>query len=84
VAGHQVVTKVQMQEYFFDKRGKNFFQRIAFVQTCIKMPQFGIGKPLYYEFFAPINEKDDKSAREEITYDFKSMPDEVTLLENGR
>jgi hypothetical protein len=47
------------------------------------MPMFGIGKPLYYEFFAPLNEKDDKSAREEITYDFKSMPDEVTLLQNG-
>jgi hypothetical protein len=47
------------------------------------MPKFSIGKPLYYEFFAPLNDKNDQTAKEEITYDFKSMPDEVTLLEAG-
>jgi hypothetical protein len=48
------------------------------------MPQFGIGKPIYYEFFAPLNDKNEKTVKEEIVYDFKSMPDEVALLEAGR
>ena len=73
-----------MTDYFFEKKTKNFFARISYVQTCIKMPQFSIGKPIYYEFFAPLNDKNEKTAKEEITYDFKSMPDEVTLLEAGR
>jgi hypothetical protein len=47
------------------------------------MPHFGIGKPLYYDFFAPLNEKNEKTVKEKIFYDFKSIPDEVALLEAG-
>jgi hypothetical protein len=47
------------------------------------MAQFGIGKPIYYEFFAPLNDKNEKTAKEEIAYNYKAMPDEVTLLEAG-
>ena len=45
------------------------------------MPMFGIGKPVFVEFFAPLNEKNDTTAAEEIKYDFKSLPEELDLLE---
>lgn len=48
------------------------------------MKKFGIGKPIYVDFFAPLNESNDKTAAEEIKFDFKSMPEELELLEQGR
>ena len=57
---------------------------MSYIQTALKVPKFGIGKPIYVDFFAPLNETNDKTAAEEIKFDFKSMPEELELLEQGR
>jgi hypothetical protein len=55
------------------------------LQTCVKttLSGWGIGKAIHYNFFAPLNEKTPQSAAQEINYDFKYIPDEVTLLEKN-
>jgi hypothetical protein len=40
----------------------------------------GIGKLLTHNFFAPLNDSNDLTAAEEINYNYKSMPDELSLL----
>jgi len=43
--------------------------------------QLGIGKPMYLQFYAPLDERSDKQAAKEIIYDHKSLPDDLQLLE---
>ena len=85
VPGHQVLTRQQLADYFSSKAGgKQFWNRVYYIQTALKMPQFSIGKPVYVDFFAPMNEKNEQTAAEEIKYDFKSYPEDLELLEQGR
>lgn len=53
------------------------------MQTCIRTTNHGIGKPVHYDFFAPLNDRSPKAAAQEIDYNFKHMADEVTLLERN-
>jgi len=50
----------------------------------VKAPSFGIGKQFTVHFFAPLNEKNDLTASQLINYDFKSLPDDLSLLEEKK
>jgi len=42
----------------------------------------GIGKPMYLQFYAPLDERSDKLAAKEINYDHKQMPEDLQLLQD--
>jgi hypothetical protein len=57
----------------FDKNTRardNFWKTVACAQVCVK-DQLGIGKPMYLQFYAPLDERSDKLAAKEINYDHK-------------
>jgi len=38
----------------------------------------------HFKFMAPLNDHDSLTAQQEITYNYKSMPDDLELLMTGR
>lgn len=68
----------------FDKKpnSKDFnWKTVEYIQTCVK-DKDGTGKHMVVNFFAPLNETNDKTAAQEIIYDFRQFADELTLLQN--
>ena len=66
--------------FSFKLNSKDFnWKLVEYVQSCVKDP-VGIGKAIYFHFFAPLNEESQESADLEIDYSSKSMPDDLQLL----
>jgi hypothetical protein len=63
--------------FSFKLNSKDFnWKLVEYVQSCVKDP-VGIGKAIYFHFFAPLNEESQESADLEIDYSSKSMPDDL-------
>lgn len=79
----EVYTEIEFKNFMEKKpHDKNFnWKAVEFVQTCVK-DQMGIGKPININFFANIDETSDKTAAQEISYDYKGIADEIVLLQN--
>lgn len=79
----EVLTDKDLETMFNKKpNSKDFnWKTVEYIQTCVK-DQVGIGKHMIVNFFAPLNETNDKTANQEVSYDYKHMPDELTLLQN--
>lgn len=65
----------------FEKtKSKDFnWKTVEYVQATVK-DSAGIGKQIVIDFFAPIDEENDKTASQEINYDYKYMDEELKLL----
>lgn len=55
------------------------WRAVEFVQSCVKDP-VGVGRSIFYQFFAPLDETSDETAKEEIDYGYKELPDDLVLL----
>jgi hypothetical protein len=64
------------------------FEEIEFIQVRVKSKKLKteIDKTIMYHFrfVAPLNDHDSQSAKREIFYDYKSMPDDLVLLKEGK
>jgi hypothetical protein len=59
------------------------WKTVEYVQSCVK-DSVGVGKPLSYHFFAPIDQSSVQATQDEI--DYKSVleeVDELKLLQDG-
>ena len=73
-------TEKEFQD-LFEKKNKSFnWRTLEHVQTTVKHTESGYGKHFLIHFFAPINDTSDESARQEINFEYKSMPDELWML----
>lgn len=78
----EVLNEVGLKNLVESKTKDFNFKSLEYIQSCVKHP-IGTGTLMLINFFAPLNEKSPATAADEINYiQYKSMPDELSLLQN--
>ena len=64
---------------YFSSDIKKDIKKIEVIQTCIKAKR-ACGEAVIYQFYSPLDESDPKK---EINYDYKSLPSDWELIQQG-
>lgn len=66
-----------------DQRNKNFKKEIYYLQSVLKHKST-VGRPIFMQFFAPLVETNEETAKKEIFYNFRREGDDLELLQEGK
>ena len=64
-------------------KNKKFKNDILYLQSVLKHKST-VGNPIFMQFFAPLVETNEDTAKKEIFYNFRQLGEDLTLLEEGQ